>query len=78
MFQALLYLVVGLAFGAHFEAGIGRVPRPARALVSMVWVGFGAIGLIMAIRTGYGEAVQGMFPLHVRAALLQLGPCRAT
>ena len=33
------------------------------ALVSIISIGFGGIGLIMAIRTGSGEAVQGMFPL---------------
>ena len=61
-FQALLYLAVGLAAGAHFEAGIGGYFVLA-ALVSVISVGFGGLGLIMAIRTGSGEAVQGMFPI---------------
>ena len=61
-FQALLYLAVGLAAGAHFEAGIPGYFVLA-ALVSIISVGFGGIGLIMAIRTGSGEAVQGMFPI---------------
>ena len=29
----------------------------------MISIGFGGIGMWMAIRTGSGEAVQGMFPL---------------
>jgi ABC-2 type transport system permease protein len=61
-FQALLYLSVGLAAGAHFEAGLAGYFVLA-ALVSIISIGFGGIGLIMAIRTGSGEAVQGMFPL---------------
>ncbi|MGK2955888.1 MAG: ABC transporter permease [Solirubrobacterales bacterium] len=61
-FQALLYLAVGLAAGAQFEAGILGYLVLA-ALVSIISIGFGGIGLIMAIRTGSGEAVQGMFPI---------------
>lgn len=61
-FQTLLYLAVGLASGAHFEAGVAGYFVLA-ALVSLISIGFGGIGLIMAIRTGSGEAVQGMFPL---------------
>ena len=60
--QALLYLAVGFATGADFEAGIGGV-LVLSVLVSIISVGFGGIGLIMALRTGSGEAVQGMFPL---------------
>lgn len=61
-FQTLTYLAVGLAAGAHISAGIGGVLVLA-VLVSIISVGFGGIGLVMAIRTGSGEAVQGMFPL---------------
>ena len=32
--QAITYLLVGLAFGAHLDAGVGRRPRTARALVA--------------------------------------------
>ncbi|MCB0863132.1 MAG: ABC transporter permease [Solirubrobacterales bacterium] len=61
-FQALLYLSVGLAAGADFAAGVAGYFVLA-VLVSIISIGFGGIGLIMAIRTGSGEAVQGMFPL---------------
>ena len=61
-FQTFFYLVVGFAAGAHFEAGIGGI-LVLSALVSIISIGFGGLGLIMALRTGSGEAVQGMFPL---------------
>jgi ABC-2 type transport system permease protein len=60
--QALLYVAVGYAAGADFEAGLAGIVVLA-VLVSIISVGFGGIGLIMALRTGSGEAVQGMFPL---------------
>jgi ABC-2 type transport system permease protein len=60
--QAFLYLAIGFAAGANFEAGLSGVLVLA-VLVSIISVGFGGIGLVMALRTGSGEAVQGMFPL---------------
>jgi ABC-2 type transport system permease protein len=62
LFQAAVYLAVGLAAGAHFEAGIAGVPV-LLALSILISIGFGGLGMFMAIRTGSGEAVQGMFPL---------------
>jgi ABC-2 type transport system permease protein len=60
--QALTYLIVGLAFGADFEAGIPGV-FVLLALATLVAVAFGSIGLTIGLRTGNGEAVQGAFPL---------------
>jgi ABC-2 type transport system permease protein len=60
--QASVYLAVGLAAGANFEAGLLGVPV-LFLLSIMISIGFGGIGMWMAIRTGSGEAVQGMFPL---------------
>jgi ABC-2 type transport system permease protein len=62
LFQAVVYLSVGLIAGAEFESG------PAGVLVllgfaALVSLGFGALGAFVAMRTGSGEAVQGMFPL---------------
>jgi ABC-2 type transport system permease protein len=62
LIQASVYLLVGLAAGAHFEAGLLGVPV-LFALAIMISIGFGGIGMWMAIRTGSGESVQGMFPL---------------
>jgi ABC-2 type transport system permease protein len=60
--QAVLYLTVGLIAGVRFVSG------PAGAFVMLVLalliaVGFGGLGLWMALRTGSGEGVQSQFPL---------------
>jgi ABC-2 type transport system permease protein len=60
--QAVFYLVVGLLLGVDIAAGI------AGALVLLVLagfyaIGFGAIGTVLALRTGSGESIQGVFPL---------------
>jgi ABC-2 type transport system permease protein len=60
--QATVFLAVGLAAGAHFEAGILGIPV-LLCLSVLISIGFGGIGMWMAIRTGSGEAVQGLFPL---------------
>jgi ABC-2 type transport system permease protein len=60
--QAIVYLLVGLAAGASFAAGPGGV-AVIFALAIVITLGFGAIGLFAALRTGSGEAVQGLFPL---------------
>lgn len=60
--QAVFYVVVGLAVGVHFAAGIGGVAT-LLGFAAIVSVGFGALGLFLALRTGSGEAIQGIFPL---------------
>lgn len=60
--QAVVYLAVGLAAGAGFKAGIAGVPV-LLALSILITLGFGSLGALAALRTGSGEAVQGMFPL---------------
>lgn len=60
--QSAIYILIGLIAGAHLAAGF------AGALVvillgSLAATGFGALGCIAALRTGSGEAVQGLFPL---------------
>jgi ABC-2 type transport system permease protein len=62
LLQALTYLLVGLIAGAHFAAGIGGVPV-LFALSLLITVGFGAIGLFVALRTGSAEAIQSLFPV---------------
>jgi ABC-2 type transport system permease protein len=60
--QALVYLAVGLAVGVRLESGpLGALVLLAFALV--VSLGFGALGAFAALRTGSGEAVQGLFPV---------------
>src|SRR5438309_4152354 len=60
--QALTYILVGLAAGASVAAGLPGV-IVIFCLSALITVGFGAIGLLAALRTGSGEAVQGLFPV---------------
>jgi ABC-2 type transport system permease protein len=62
LLQAIAFLLVGLVAGASFAAGLPGV-LVIVALSMLITVGFGAIGLIAALRTGSGEAVQGLFPV---------------
>ncbi|HEY2335177.1 MAG TPA: ABC transporter permease [Solirubrobacterales bacterium] len=62
LFQAMTYLTVGLIAGAELAAGAGGA-LVIVALSVLITVGFGSIGLFIALRTGSGEAVQGMFPV---------------
>ena len=60
--QAATFLLVGLTAGAHIAAGLGGA-LVIIALSFLMTLGFGAIGSAAALRTGSGEAVQGLFPL---------------
>jgi ABC-2 type transport system permease protein len=60
--QAVVFLAVGEAAGAGFAAGAGGV-LVLIALSVLITLGFGTLGALVALRTGSGEAVQGMFPL---------------
>ena len=60
--QAVFYVLVGLVTGVDFRSG------PAGILVllgfsAVVSLGFGALGCFMALRTGSGESIQGLFPM---------------
>jgi ABC-2 type transport system permease protein len=60
--QAIFYIAVGFVVGVDFAAGpLGLVVLLFFSVV--VSLGFGALGAGLALRTGSGEAVQGMFPL---------------
>jgi ABC-2 type transport system permease protein len=59
--QAAVWIGAGLLLGVHFAAGpLGIVVLFAFSL--LVGLGFGALGAFLALRTGSGEAIQGMFP----------------
>jgi ABC-2 type transport system permease protein len=60
--QATAYLIVGRVVGADFAAGLPGV-LVIYALAVLLSIGFGSIGLMVALRTGSGEAVQGLFPV---------------
>jgi ABC-2 type transport system permease protein len=70
--QGIAYLVVALAFGAHFEAGPAGV-LVLFALSALVGIAFGSLGLAIGLRTGNGEAVQGVFPLMFVLLFLSSG-----
>jgi ABC-2 type transport system permease protein len=60
--QAVVYVAVGLAAGAGLAAGPGGIPV-LLALSLLTTLGFGALGVMAALRLGSGEAVQGLFPV---------------
>ena len=69
LIQALTFLIVGLVFGAGIETGLaGAVVIVGFSLV--ISLAFGCIGAFVALRSGSGEAVQGIFPLFFAALFL--------
>jgi ABC-2 type transport system permease protein len=60
--QGATYLLVGLIAGAELAAGAGGA-LVIIALAVTVTLAFGTIGLFAALRTGSGEAIQGLFPV---------------
>jgi ABC-2 type transport system permease protein len=64
--QAVFFLIIGFAAGAHVEAG------PAGAVLIILYAAFfalalGSVGLMVALLTRSGEAVQSVFPLLMAA-----------
>lgn len=60
--QAVAFLAAGLAAGVSIESGI--LGALVIFLLSLaICAAFGTIGLFAGLRTGSGEAVQGLFPL---------------
>jgi ABC-2 type transport system permease protein len=60
--QAAVYVVAGLAVGVDIQSGVAGV-AVLLVLSALISLGFGALGAMMALRTGSGEAVQGLFPV---------------
>ncbi|MGN6215902.1 MAG: ABC transporter permease [Solirubrobacterales bacterium] len=60
--QGIVYLSVGLIAGAELAAGAGGALVIILLGVTIA-IAFGTIGLFVALRTGTGEAVQGLFPV---------------
>jgi ABC-2 type transport system permease protein len=60
--QAVAFLAAGLAAGAEIESGVlGALVLFGLTLA--ISAAFGTIGLFAGLRTGSGEAVQGLFPV---------------
>lgn len=60
--SALVYLTVGFAAGVDFPAGALGLPV-LLLLALLIALAFAAIGALVGLRSGSGEAVQGFFPL---------------
>jgi ABC-2 type transport system permease protein len=61
LIQSVIYVVVGLAIGVDFQSGAAGIVV-LLVLSALILLAFGAIGATAALRTGSGEAVQGLFP----------------
>ena len=60
--SSCIYLAVGFAAGLHFEAGATGV-LVMLVLAMLIALAFASLGALIGLRTGSGEAVQGVFPL---------------
>ncbi len=60
--QATLFTAIALAFGARIEGGVAGFLTLV-ALAGLLAVPIGGLGILLALRTGSAEAVQGSFPL---------------
>ncbi|MFZ4755556.1 MAG: ABC transporter permease [Miltoncostaeaceae bacterium] len=60
--QALLFIAVAAIFGARVDGGLIGIIVVV-VIASLFAAAVGGLGVFLALRTGSGEAVQGMFPL---------------
>ena len=60
--QAVFYIAVGLLLGVRFASGPGGI-AVLLVYAALVALGFGALGSFLALRTGSGESIQGLFPV---------------
>jgi ABC-2 type transport system permease protein len=60
--SSLIYLTVGFIAGLHIEAGFGGL-LVMETLAMLIALAFASLGAFIGLRTGSGEAVQGVFPL---------------
>ena len=73
MAQTVLFVTVGIVFGARVEGGVAGV-LILLLLAALMAVAVSGLGIILALRTGSAEAVQGTFPRfsaqkHPRSAI---------
>jgi ABC-2 type transport system permease protein len=62
IFQATFFLIIGFIAGAHVAAGAGGAVLIV-AFATFYALALGAVGLMVALMTRSGEAVQSLFPL---------------
>jgi len=69
LIAAVVYLAVGFAVGLEVHAGVAGV-LVLVALGTLIALAFASLGALIGLRTGSGEAVQGIFPLLFVAVFL--------
>jgi ABC-2 type transport system permease protein len=62
LIASFIYLAVGFAAGLSFKSGFGGVVV-LLVLAMLIALAFASLGAFIGLRTGSGEAVQGVFPL---------------
>jgi ABC-2 type transport system permease protein len=62
MAQTLFFVAIGVVFGARIEGGIAGL-SVLLVLAALLSVAVSGLGVVLALRTGSAEAVQGTFPL---------------
>lgn len=62
LFSSLMFLIVGLIAGVTFESGLPGMVL-IMVLATVISIALSSIGVMLGMRSGSGEAVQGMFPL---------------
>ena len=62
LIQAGFYILVGLIVGVDFASGALGI-LALFGFAAVISISFGALGVFLALRTGSGEAIQGLFPL---------------
>jgi ABC-2 type transport system permease protein len=60
--SSLVYVAVGFIGGMEVAAGVGGV-LALLGLAMLIALGFAALGALIGLRSGSGEAVQGFFPM---------------
>lgn len=62
MTSSIVFLAVGMLAGVHIESGLWGIAT-LLLLATLIAFAVASIGVMIGIRTGSAEAVQGMFPL---------------
>jgi ABC-2 type transport system permease protein len=62
MAQAVIFVSIGVIFGARVQGGVAGV-LILLVLAALMAVAVSGLGIFLALRTGSAEAVQGTFPL---------------
>ena len=62
MLQTVLFVTIGVIFGVHIEGGVAGL-AVLLLLACLLAVAVSGLGIVLALRTGSAEAVQGTFPL---------------